>query len=548
MVQQEWKIPVLVEHIVWDEKPQFNLRPLFVPYPVVVQPRYQDAVLLFQRDIRRQLLNWQVNRDNLDDLLWYLFNPQREEKTIHYYFQQGSIHQKITYLAIFFQVRNLPVVLLPAMDNTLLLLPADEKQWEPYIHQQVHQYLWGLMQQEGNDFSWGRWEARRKDFITEIPIKVDLEFSPNRFQEEEVPNWLSQLLAPQRFEGQAELYKVGTHLNERYPHQLQRAFLREEWVEKIHHLIFRATPVPLVLVGEEGVGRHTLLEEALYRYLEPLAGDEEETPSSVWLVDPARIIAGMSVVGYWEKRLEAIIAYLRKTSHKQVLAHKMVVDNPVALLRIGRSASGKMTLSDAIKPYLEKRQLPLILLATPSEWDLMQEQDRSFCDLFQVVRIPEPDPTTAVRIVLEERKQLETKQGVTIDISAISQLFFIHRNYLQKQALPGSVIRLLQQLCSKHRSGKIDALVVRDSFSLSSSLQEHIFDPNYLFEEDEAYQYLTRYIVGQEEAVRALADVVNLYKARLQNPTRPISSLLFIGPTGVGKTQAAKVLATYLLG
>jgi ATP-dependent Clp protease ATP-binding subunit ClpC len=217
-------------------------------------------------------------------------------------------------------------------------------------------------------------------------------------------------------------------------------------------------------------------------------------------------------------------------------------------LRIGKSAQNDMTLSDVLKPYLEKRQFQFILIATPEEWKIVQEKDRRFADLFQTFRVEEPSIELASKMVLQQRKKLELDYNCQIGIQAINQLFVIQRNYLQRKALPGSVMKLLKQLAIKYKFGVIEAQHVRDEFQEFSGIDQEIFDENYTFEEHEVRDKIAASLVGQEAAVNCLVNVVNVVKAKLNNPNKPLGSFLFIGPTGVGKTQAAKVLTEYLMG
>ena len=218
------------------------------------------------------------------------------------------------------------------------------------------------------------------------------------------------------------------------------------------------------------------------------------------------------------------------------------------MIRIGKSASNNMTLSDVFKPYLEKRQLQLIISATPQEWKILQEKDRRFSDLFQVIRIKEPDLETAIKMVLKQRKYLEVQQGCEFTIQAIDQLLVFQRNYMKSKALPGAVMRFMNQLAAKYRFQTIDAPEIKAEFETYSGLKENIFDAGHVFEKNEIKKNIAHYLVGQPEAVNALTDVIHIVKAKLNDPNRPLCSFLFIGPTGVGKTQAAKVLCNYLMG
>jgi ATP-dependent Clp protease ATP-binding subunit ClpC len=355
------------------------------------------------------------------------------------------------------------------------------------------------------------------------------------------------------FDGITEIYKVGYDLNERYPASLLSAWYREDLVKRIQASIFSEENTPFVLVGKEGVGKKSILHESLYRYLRENEGTAPDLLQKVWYVDPTRVIAGMSIVGMWQKRFESILKYIkeRRTYLKKVkdkASDKLFFDNAVALLRIGKSSQNNMTLSDVLKPYLEKRLIQVTLLATPEEWKVVQESDRRFADLFRVIRIDEPDMVTAVKMVLQRRKLLEVEYGNQISAHAIYKLFAIHRNYFKRSALPGGVMRLLNQMAIKYKFSKIDITEIEQEFEDFSGLKRSITDDTATFKEKDVRNAIAVKLVGQGAAVDALADTIHAIKAKLVNPSKPKGSFLFIGPTGVGKTQAAKVLSEFMLG
>ena len=151
-------------------------------------------------------------------------------------------------------------------------------------------------------------------------------------------------------------------------------------------------------------------------------------------------------------------------------------------------------------------------------------------------------------MILRQRRLLELQNDTVITIQAIHQLFGIQRNYLLSKALPGSVMKLMKQLAVKFRYQSVDAPEVREEFKLFSGLEKRIFDSGQPLEKEEVKTALSRELIGQPQAVKALTNVIHIIKARLNNPTKPFGSFLFIGPTGVGKTQAAKILAQFLMG
>lgn len=550
MVQLDLKVPTLVSHVIVNDKPHFHLRPLFFSYPHITERRFQHATELYKKEIRQTFKYYELTRDTSNQLLWFLFNPNVEIEKKHMEFKMGREWIKGKFLLAHFQVNGLQVVYLPQLNNMMYIDhnphevgQLDEKKLENAIRKQLKKEKDRL----GGVIRLDDYYTDNRDFLTSVPLRLEVKFGKIEYIEEEATNFFAALFEKPDFQGIIETQKVGMDLNDLYPNQLNRAFFRDDLVKKLYQAIYLSKNTPIAIIGKEGVGRHTVIHESIFQFLKENTKDDFRLPT-IWHIDPTRIIAGMSIVGLWQQRFEAIIEYLRKPFPKKKFSHKMLVDNPVALLRIGKSAQNDMTLSDVLKPYLEKRELQLILIATPEEWTIFQEQDRSFAALFQVFRITEPSNELAIKMILEHRKLLERQHESRISIGAINQLLYLQRNYFKNKALPGSIIKLMQQLSVKYKEGLVDVGEVRDSFQSTSGLQEHVFDTAYTYDPGEIERELQRQLVGQPDAIKVLADLIHVFKSKLNNKTKPVASLLFIGPTGVGKTQAAKILAKYLMG
>lgn len=545
------QLPTLIQDVIVDSMPQYYLRPLFAPYPFVTHRRYNLAITQYQKEVKLSFKGLSLNRDTMDRVLWYLFSP-----TIHYQklavaftlsgeYIQGDISM------IRFQLKDYTFIGLPALNNYLFMIKTEKQSAEDYQKEATDRVkkLMKLFKQDlGKEFDPSQYFAGKKEFITKIPVNIRVGQSPFKFDRRQDDWFFSRLSHHEEFDGATEIEKIGHDLNARYPSELNRAYFQEELVDHLYTILFRKTNTSLAIVGPPGVGKSTAIQETLYRYLSNYYETRKGRAQRLWHIDPNRVISGMMIVGMWQKRLEAIIQYLQKPEERSKKGDKLIVTNPVALLRIGKSANNNMTLADVFKPYLEKRELQMIILATQEEWKVLQEQDRRFSDLFQLIRVQEPDSLTATKIILQQRKHLEFENGVSITIKAIHQLLDIQRNYLKNKPLPGSVMDLLKQIATKYRYGQVDAQEVREEFNAYSGLREQIFDTGTVIEDNEIDQIFARELVGQPKAVKALADVVNLLKAKLNNSNEPICSLLFVGPTGVGKTHAAKVLAQYLTG
>lgn len=553
-------LPTLVRTVEIEKKQQYYLRPLFFSNPVSTDRRYEKSVSKFQKEIRHYFRGFHLNRQNSEQLLWFLFNPSVTYKRYYLSLRIGMQTLKGDFGAAYFVLQDKVFVTLPMFDNFMFIV-ADDGKGKRFIKQKVQETIEKLLrkakkQNSNKGIDIEPYLSRKGEFVTTITVNVSIEEGKFPFEYQQDDWFFSRLSGGMTFDGATELEKVGNNLNDFYPSDLKRAFYREDLVNRLSQVVYQRENSPIVIVGKEGVGKHSLIHEVVYRYRESFKEKDirYETLEQFWLINPNRIIAGMSIVGMWQKRSETILRHVenrRKSIDKFSFdgkTDKILIDNPIALLRIGRSSQNDMTLSDVLKPYLEKRKIQIVIIATAEEWKIVQEKDRRFADLFQTIRLEEPSIELASKMVLKQRKVLELDHNCQIGIQAINQLFVIQRNYLKRKALPGSVMKILRQLAIKHKFGVVDADEVRTEFQEFSGMHQDIFDENYTFEENEVHDKIAANLVGQKAAVESLTNVIEIVKAKLNNPDKPLSSFMFIGPTGVGKTQAAKVLTEYLMG
>lgn len=544
------KFPVLVQNIEFEEKPHYHLRPLFLNHPVTSHQRFKLALNKLQKEIKHIFSGFTVSNYNVNYMEWFLFNPNCRYEQYPVDFTFAREHVKGNIGVVSFELKGMTCVLLPNLKQYVFIARADNEgkiDLGPQIEKAALRVFKEAKSIDGDVFDAENYLSNKKEFITELLVDVKINHSDFKFNANDDFWFFARLFGDTSFDGYEEVEKVGYSLHDLYPGELRRAYYMDDLVDKVYQIVYQKNNTALAIVGPEGVGRHTLIHETVYRYITDYYS-KKGVNEFVWHVDPTRVISGMSIVGMWQKRFEAIIEYLKNPSNNPKYSDKLMIDNPVALLRIGRSAQNHMTLSDVLKPYLEKRELQLILIASPEEWKVMQEKDRRFSDLFQVIRLKEPSMPLSAKIILRQRRVLESENDTKIRIQAINQLFTIQRNYLKNSALPGSIMKMLQRLAVKHQFDIVDAPEVREEFKAFSGLEERIFDSSQKLSGDEILRRINRELVGQHEAARALTDVIQIIKSKLADKTRPISSFMFVGPTGVGKTQAAKVLCKFLMG
>lgn len=554
MASVRLQFPVLVRNVKVEDKPQYYIRPLFFSYPVATNRRFENAMHSFRKETRDYFKGFEITKDTMETLLWFNFQPNGQYAIKEMEFTVGSKYVKEQFGISCFFLKDTCFVLLPQFENFMFIAPKNKQGKVDVLYhaEEAIKNFFKAEKKEFGDFDEKSFAANKGDFITNVDLYVHVVDGKFTFEQPDNFWFFASMLGDSNFDGSVEIEKVGYDLNNLYPSELQQAFYRNDIVKKISDTLYQKDNTPIVLVGEEGVGKHSILHQAIREYIESNHGKDRYLLQKVWHLDPTRVISGMSIVGMWQKRFEAILAYVKdrrkdmkfKRQHTDIL----LVDNVVALLRIGKSSQNDMNLSSVLKPYLEQRKFQVIFLATPEEWKIVQEKDRRFGDLFQVLRIEQPSFMLAAQMVLKQRKLLELEHGGKISNFAIAQLFTIYRNYFKRKALPGGVMKLLRQLAIKYKFQFIDAEEVRTEFEQFSGLHQDIFDTGYTFEKEEVRKHIKAQLIGQPQAVDTLANVIHTIKAKLTNPNKPLGSFMFIGPTGVGKTQAAKILCNYLMG
>jgi len=340
--------------------------------------------------------------------------------------------------------------------------------------------------------------------------------------------------------GAVELDQVGHCLEEWLsPEDAGGVLFRDVEIAEVARLVRDPERPPVLLVGPRGVGKTAIVEEQVRRALAKRHGGGDR---NTWLLAPQRLISGMSYVGQWESRLLAIL--------KEAIAreHVLYFDDLVGLFRAGITADARLSVAHVLKPYLERREVRILGEATPEGFRVLQELDRGFADLFHVLPVREPSAEETLRILIGAMRRIEADQRAKFDLEALPAALDLQRRYVRDVAFPGKAVRFLAAVAAKRRGKQVARVDVLEEFHRWSGLSLGVLDTRLGLDRKAVLEGIGRDLVGQSEAVQACADVVCIAKARLNDPDRPLASLLFLGPTGVGKTECAKALARYLFG
>ena len=320
---------------------------------------------------------------------------------------------------------------------------------------------------------------------------------------------------------------------------------REQELERTIQVLCRRDKNNPLHVGEPGVGK-TALVWGLARMIEEGRVPERLKGSRVYQLDIGTLLAGTQYRGDFENRIKQIMDGIQEESDKNIV----YIDEIHTLVGAGATGEGSMDASNMLKPYLETGSIRFIGSTTYEEYNRHFSRSKGLVRRFQQIDIPEPTPEETKHILQQLREQYEKFHDVTYDEAALNFAVDASFKFVNDRFLPDKAIDLIDE-AGAAKEVKSEKFVSKADISdvLAKTCKVDAMAMN----EDEdnsqletlAPRLLSK-IYGQDEAIRQVVEAVQLSKAGLLDDNKPLASLLFVGPTGVGKTEVARVLAKEL--
>ncbi|MFB3854271.1 MAG: ATP-dependent Clp protease ATP-binding subunit [Vicinamibacterales bacterium] len=369
---------------------------------------------------------------------------------------------------------------------------------------------------------------------------------------------------------------------------------RTQEIERVEQVLCRRTKNNAVLIGEPGVGK-TAIVEGLARRIVSGEAPSLLTDKRILALDISLIVAGTKYRGQFEERLKAIMKEL--TDNPNII---VFIDELHTLVGAG-SAEGSLDAANILKPALSRGEVRCIGATTPAEYRKYIEKDRSLERRFQAIRVEPPSEREAVQVLLGVKDRYEAFHDVEYTREAIEAAVYQSSRYISDRFLPDKAIDLIDEAGARaklrndagtrpaeaNRSIRVsldpvpagaghgmvsetaveEPVLVRERLDLGAgarivvgrqeidavvskwtgvplaSITEEESDKLLRMEEE-----LHRRVISQEKAISAVARAIRRSRAGLKNPNRPVGSFIFLGPTGVGKTELARALASFLFG
>lgn len=320
---------------------------------------------------------------------------------------------------------------------------------------------------------------------------------------------------------------------------------REAELERTMQVLCRKDKNNPLHVGEPGVGK-TALIYGLTALIERGAVPERLRGARVYMMDMGTMVAGTQFRGDFEKRIKMVMEGLSQEGNAI-----LCIDEIHNLIGAGRNGDASLDASNMLKPYLESGAIRFIGSTTYDEYNRYIAKQKSLVRRFQQIDIAEPSVDDAIRIVEGLRPSYEKFHGVKYAAGVVEFAVRSAAKHIRDRFLPDKAIDLIDEAgayrethpLTTQKRQTVDRRLVTDILARvckidAEALKEQSNDALRTLEGD-----IKKEIFGQDEAVGRVVEAVQMSKAGLADDTKPMASLLFVGPTGVGKTEVARVLS-----
>ncbi len=344
-------------------------------------------------------------------------------------------------------------------------------------------------------------------------------------------------------EGEAALRAYAVNLNERASEgKIDPLIGRSTEVERLVQVLARRKKNNPLLVGDAGVGK-TAIVEGLARRIVEGAVPPSIREVTLWSLDIGSLLAGTRYRGDFEERLKGVLEALQEAPHAVLF-----IDELHMIVGAGATSGGTMDASNLLKPALASGRLRCVGSTTFQEYRTSIEKDRALARRFQRIDVGEPSEADTIAIVKGLAPDYERFHEVTFAEGVIEDVVKLSRRYLHERKHPDGAIDLLDEVGAETKLRGLGAGSVVAKVDVERVVGRMAHVPvETTVDEKAALKGLEgeikRQVFGQEEAVTALARAIKMSRAGLRSAEKPVGSFLLTGPTGVGKTEVAKVLA-----
>jgi ATP-dependent Clp protease ATP-binding subunit ClpA len=297
----------------------------------------------------------------------------------------------------------------------------------------------------------------------------------------------------------------------------------------------------ILLVGAHGIGKTTMVWEFAR------IKKQHRIPGKIWETTASLLIKELVFGGGWKPNLVSLIKEINSQSDF------LFVRNLMELFEVGKYEGNTVSMAEYMQTFLAKGTLSLISECTEEELAKIELDYPGFLSQFHLVRLQQPQGDVLENIIIQKITSIARHQKITITEEAVREMIRLINRFMPYEGMPGTPIRFLERLILHRTRSRIKGISivsaeVTERFCKESGLPVFMVDPDIPMNLKLVTDHFTQNIFGQNQAIDAVVDTLATVKMGLSRKDKPIASLLFTGPTGVGKTELAKTLASYMFG
>lgn len=296
----------------------------------------------------------------------------------------------------------------------------------------------------------------------------------------------------------------------------------------------------VLLVGDVGVGKTI----SVYGFAQKILIDESTAASikynQVFLLNPSHIISVSDDPNKVESTMLAILAEAQKAKNAILF-----FDDAAAFFSSG---TGAIDLGKVLLPIIESGSIPIIFAMTTTEWQEISSKNQALAGVLNFLAVPESDKANTLRILEDQSLMIEAQHKVVITYQAIEQSYDLSERYIRDISAPGSALRLLENSVNHAEGQIVTGRSVQQSVEATQGVKVQTADAT---EKEELLNLETeihKRMINQKRAVKVVSDALRRARSGVNNPNKPIGTFLFLGPTGVGKTELSKAIAGVYFG